>query len=80
MSELDKTLPMETSALPLVGESEVGRMHSALRTLSHLPISKQMGLMLILALSVAIGVAAVLWSQAPDYDLLFANVAEKDSA
>ncbi len=41
---------------------------------------RQLGLMLGLALSVAIGMAVVLWSQTPSYDLLFSNIAEQDSA
>ncbi|OAI12519.1 flagellar M-ring protein FliF [Methylomonas koyamae] len=60
--------------------AETGKMQQALTSLSKLPVSRQVGLMLGLALSVAIGVAVVLWSQAPAYDLLFASVAEKDSA
>ncbi|ANE57750.1 flagellar M-ring protein FliF [Methylomonas sp. DH-1] len=60
--------------------AENGKMQQALISLSKLPVSRQVGLMLGLALSVAIGVAVVLWSQAPAYDLLFASVAEKDSA
>jgi flagellar M-ring protein FliF len=55
-------------------------MHPALKSLSKMPVARQLGLMWGLALSVALGVAVVLWSQAPSYDLLFSGVAEKDSA
>lgn len=77
MSELDRNLPMDSRPQ---ATAENGKMQQALTSLSKLPVSRQVGLMLGLALSVAIGVAVVLWSQAPAYDLLFASVAEKDSA
>ncbi|WP_082880927.1 flagellar basal-body MS-ring/collar protein FliF [Methylomonas sp. DH-1] len=77
MSELDRNLPMDSRPQ---ATAENGKMQQALISLSKLPVSRQVGLMLGLALSVAIGVAVVLWSQAPAYDLLFASVAEKDSA
>ncbi len=54
--------------------------HPALKGLADLTITRQVGLMLGLALSVAIGVAIVLWSQSPSYDLLFTGIAEQDSA
>ena len=77
MSELDRNLPMDARPQEV---AETSKMQQALTGLSKLPVSRQVGLMLGLALSVAIGVAVVLWSQAPAYDLLFASVAEKDSA
>ncbi|WFP50917.1 flagellar basal-body MS-ring/collar protein FliF [Methylomonas sp. EFPC3] len=77
MSELDRNLPMDSRSQEA---AETSKMQQALTGLSKLPVSRQVGLMLGLALSVAIGVAVVLWSQAPAYDLLFASVAEKDSA
>lgn len=45
-----------------------------------LPLLRQLGLMAGLAASVAIGVAVVLWSQQPDYRMLYSNLAEQDSA
>jgi flagellar M-ring protein FliF len=54
--------------------------HPAMQGLAKLSLARQLGLMLGLALSVAIGIAVVLWSQTPSYSLLFASVAEKDSA
>ena len=79
MSETDTNLPVEAqpAAVPAEGAQ---RMQSALKSLSKLPIGRQVGLMLALALSVALGVAVVLWAQEPSYDLLFSNMAEKDSA
>ena len=52
--------------------------HPAVKGLSELPIARQVGLMLGLALSVAIGVAIVLWSQEPAYSRLYAELGEKD--
>ncbi len=40
---------------------------------------RQIGLMVGLAASVAIGVAAVLWSQTPDYRLLYSNLSTQDA-
>ncbi|GMQ88688.1 MAG: flagellar basal-body MS-ring/collar protein FliF [Gammaproteobacteria bacterium] len=44
-----------------------------------LPALRQIGLMVGLAASVALGVAVVLWSQQPTYTLLFANLGSKDA-
>ncbi len=60
-------------------DTEVGG-HPAIRGMADLSVTRQVGLMLGLALSVAIGVAIVLWSQDSSYDLLFANIGEQDSA
>jgi flagellar M-ring protein FliF len=54
--------------------------HPAIKGLAGLTMARQIGLMLGLALSVAIGVAVVLWSQTPSYGLLFSEVSEKDAA
>ena len=44
-----------------------------------LPALRQIGLMIGLAASVALGVSVVLWSQKPDYTLLYANLSSKDA-
>ncbi len=44
-----------------------------------LPALRQLGLMIGLAASVALGVAVVLWSQQPSYTLLYANLSSKDA-
>ncbi len=44
-----------------------------------LPLVRQLGLMVGLAASVAIGVAVVLWSQQPGHKLLYSNLADQDS-
>ncbi|AOU99697.1 flagellar M-ring protein FliF [Acidihalobacter yilgarnensis] len=55
----------------------------ALRTqfdnFSRLPALRQIGLMMGLAASVALGVAIVLWSQQPSYSLLYGDLSAKDS-
>ncbi len=45
-----------------------------------LPLLRQFGLMAGLAASVALGVAVVLWSQTPDYRMLYSNLSTQDSA
>lgn len=47
---------------------------------SALPALRQLGLMVGLATSVALGVAVVLWSQEPSYSLLYGSLSDKDSA
>jgi flagellar M-ring protein FliF len=54
--------------------------HPAIKGLAGLTIARQMGLMLGLALSVAIGVAIVLWSQEPSYGRLYSEIGESDVA
>lgn len=54
--------------------------HPAIKGLAGLTIARQIGLMLGLAFSVAIGVAVVLWSQSPSYGRLFSEIGEKDVA
>ena len=44
-----------------------------------LPALRQVGLMMGLAASVALGVAVVLWSQKPSYTLLYGNLSSKDA-
>ncbi|RRS33968.1 MAG: flagellar M-ring protein FliF [Gammaproteobacteria bacterium (ex Lamellibrachia satsuma)] len=43
------------------------------------PIFRQIAVMVGIAASVALGVAVVLWSQAPNYSLLYGNLAQKDA-
>ena len=78
MNEIDKNLPLEVNtALPLLGTE---KMHPAIRKFMSLSVARQLGLLLALAVSVAIGVAVVMWAQTPSYDLLVSGVAEKDAA
>ena len=55
-------------------------VHPAMKGLSELTIARQLGIMLGLAFSIAIGIAIVLWSQAPSYGPLFSGMDEKDVA
>ncbi len=46
----------------------------------HLPVMRQLGLMFGLAASVALGVAVVLWSQEPNYSVIYGNLSNKDAS
>lgn len=76
MSEANNNFPVE--AQPQKPQDD--NTHPALRGLMKLSPGRQIGMMLALAVSVAIGLAVVLWAQEPSYDLLLSGVAEKDSA
>ncbi len=43
------------------------------------PMVRQLGVMIGIALSVALGVAVVLWSQTPGYGLLYGSLSQKDA-
>lgn len=43
------------------------------------PVFRQIGIMVGIAASVALGVAVILWSQAPSYSPLFGNLAQSDA-
>lgn len=45
-----------------------------------MPAVRQIGLMIGLAASVALGVAVALWSQTPTYSLLYGNLSQRDAA
>jgi len=53
---------------------------SSLDNLAQLPMLRQFGLLVGLAASVAIGFAVVLWSQQPDYQILYNDMNRYDSA
>ncbi|MCQ8106092.1 flagellar M-ring protein FliF [Methylomonas sp. SURF-2] len=78
MSEANNNYPLE--AQPQGVRSEDGNIHPALKGLMKLSPGRQIGMMLALALSVAMGLAVVMWAREPSYDLLFSGVAEKDAA
>ncbi len=44
------------------------------------PVVRQLGVMIGIAASVALGIAVVLWSQTPNYSLLYGNLAQKDAS
>lgn len=59
--------------------STPGNTLNALQGLSRLSAARQVGLLLALAGSVALGVLVVLWSQAPNYTLLYASLSGKEA-
>jgi flagellar M-ring protein FliF len=61
---------------PPTPESRFG----SLKSLAQAPGSRQILLLAGIAAAVAIGVAAVLWSRAPNYGLLYAGLEQKDAA
>lgn len=76
MSEANNNFPVEAQPQ----QSGPGdKMHPVVKNLMKLSTGQQLGLMLTLAVSIAIGIAVVLWAQAPSYDLLFSGVADKDA-
>ena len=62
--------------MALVKAENVGNQFTGL---GGLPIVRQLGLMIGLAASVAIGVAIVLWAQTPSYRLLFSEMSTQDA-
>ncbi len=53
---------------------------TSVRALSYFPLVRQLGVMIGLAASVALGVAAVMWVQTPGFRPLYINLAERDQA
>jgi len=63
--------------MALVKTENVGNQFNGL---GGLPILRQLGLMIGLAASVAVGVAIVMWSQTPGYKLLYSDISNQDAA
>ncbi len=64
-----------------VANSENGMSGQMARSpLGHNVALRQLIVMVGMAASVALGVAVVLWSQTPNYSLLYANLSQKDAA
>ena len=76
MSEINNNLPVEAQPQSVDAED---KLHPAFRSMLRLSPARQLGLMLALAVSVAIGLVVMLWAQSPSYDVLFPGVAEKDA-
>lgn len=53
------------------------QLNAPFQGMVNLPLLKQAGLLIGLAASVALGVAIVLWSRAPDYSILYSSVTGK---
>ncbi len=63
--------------MALVKAENVGNQFNGL---GGLPILRQLGLLIGLAASVAVGVAIVMWSQTPSYRLLYSDISSQDAA
>lgn len=72
-AETNNLAPAANQNLDAVGVRQPG-LSGAMKS----PAVRQLGLMLGLAVSMAIGVAAVLWSQSPDYGLLYGSIDDKE--
>lgn len=59
--------------------SSASRMHS-LKSLAQTPAARQLFMLAGIAGAVAIGIAAVMWSRAPNYGLLYGGLEQKDAA
>ncbi len=70
----------ELAELPSGVNNSADPSHPILKGLSQLPVNRQLGLILGFAISAAIAVAVVLWSQEQSFSLLFAGLPEQDSA
>lgn len=55
------------------------QLNASFQGMSQLPIVRQLGLLIGLAASIALGVYIVLWSQTPSYSVLFHEVAPRDA-
>ena len=64
----------ETTAMTTTGAED------SAASLKDNPLFRQLAVMVGIAASVALGVAVVLWSQAPSYAPLYGNLAEKDAS
>lgn len=60
-------------------DSNATRMHS-LKSLAQTPAARQLFMLAGIAAAVAIGIAAVMWSRAPNYGLLYGGLEQKDAA
>ncbi len=64
----------------MAGEGKNTNSMMALQNISEYPLLRQAGLLAGLAASVALGVAIVFWSQAPDYTTLYAELPDAELA
>ncbi len=70
--------PAASGAGPAPGQAPLGGP-ATLQGMLALPVVRQVGLLLGLAASVALGIAVVLWSQSPEYRILYAGVDGRDA-
>ncbi len=55
-------------------------INTQFKNMSHLPMLRQLGLLIGLAASIALGVAVVLWSQTPNYSPVFNGLSGTDAS
>jgi len=61
-------------------DSNASRRMDSLKSLSQTPAARQLFMLAGIAGAVAIGIAAVMWSRAPNYGLLYGGLEQKDAA
>jgi flagellar M-ring protein FliF len=61
-------------------DSSTGSRMDSLKSLSQTPAARQLFMLAGIAGAVAIGIAAVMWSRAPNYGLLYGGLEQKDAA
>ena len=76
LSEADGKSVLQSEHTQLVGGEN---LHPAVRGAARLSMARQVGVIVGLAVAVAIGVAAALWSQTPNYALLYASVSNQEA-
>ncbi len=59
---------------------KIENITEAMKGISTMPFMRQIGIMVGLAMSVGIAVAIVLWSQEPNYSVLYSNLSPKDAS
>lgn len=81
MSEQDNgsLTELDSEVNPLNELSKQTETPPLLKGLGNLSIARQIGLMLGIALSVAVGIAVVLWSQTDSRDMLFSGLGNEDA-
>lgn len=70
---------MADNGVATTDSNAASRMHS-LKSLAQTPAARQLFMLAGIAGAVAIGIAAVMWSRAPNYGLLYGGLEQKDAA
>jgi flagellar M-ring protein FliF len=61
-------------------DNNAGKRMDSLKSLAQTPAARQLFMLAGIAGAVAIGIAAVMWSRAPNYGLLYGGLEQKDAA
>lgn len=59
---------------------KIEQLTESIKGMSSMPFARQIGIMFGLALSIGIAVAIILWSQEPNYSVLYSNLSPKDAS